>query len=60
MLNRAPPAVAVYQRLAQYWPNRELWDDIGLPVLVLSSDKVDLARVTDQAGSPGSPCHQKV
>jgi hypothetical protein len=32
MLNRAPPAVLIYQRLAQYWPNRELWDDIGRAV----------------------------
>jgi hypothetical protein len=29
MLNKAPPAVVVYQQVADIWPGRKLWDKVG-------------------------------
>ena len=40
MLNRAPPAVVVYQRVVEVWPGRALWEEIGRAV---GEDRDDLA-----------------
>ena len=43
MLNRAPPAVAVYQRLAECWPKHAFWEEIGiLRAMGVSSKRIFL------------------